>query len=291
MKHLRWVMLISLALIWGSSFILMKFALKGLSPVQVGALRMILSAIFLLVIGFHKIKLIEKKDWKYIFLNALLGTFFPVFLFTYAVQHIDSSIVAVLNSLTPLITLILGLVMFGFLFTKKQIAGVLIGFIGSLILIIISAGLNPDDNYWYALLIILASIGYAFNVNILKKYLSDLDAMAIAVGNFLLVLIPALFVLWYSNFFKLDLIHDKSVYTAIGYISILAIVGTALAKVFFNRLVQISSPIFASSVTYLIPIIALFWGILDGEKIHLSQIMSGLTILIGVYLVNQKTTT
>jgi drug/metabolite transporter (DMT)-like permease len=181
--------------------------------------------------------------------------------------------------------------MFGFLFTKKQIAGVLIGFIGSLILIIISAGLNPDDNYWYALLIILASIGYAFNVNILKKYLSDLDAMAIAVGNFLLVLIPALFVLWYSNFFKLDLIHDKSVYTAIGYISILAIVGTALAKVFFNRLVQISSPIFASSVTYLIPIIALFWGILDGEKIHLSQIMSGLTILIGVYLVNQKTTT
>ncbi len=286
-KHLRWAYLFGLALVWGSSFILIKLALIGLSPVQVGALRMIISAFFLIAIGFHKIKLIHKKHWKYIFINAILGTFIPVFLFAYAVQQIDSGIVAILNSLTPLNTLILGFIFFGFIFQKKQMFGILIGMLGTIYLITRSASLNPDDNYWYALTVIVASIGYAFNVNILKKYLSDLDATAIAVGNFILVLIPAFIVLIATGFFQQDII-GTTVLPALGYMCILAIVGTGIAKIFFNRLVQISSPIFASSVTYLIPIVALIWGVLDGESIHLTQILAGILILFGVYLVNKK---
>ncbi|HFU75433.1 MAG TPA: DMT family transporter [Arcobacter sp.] len=286
-KQLRWFLLIGLALVWGSSFILMKLSLQGLSAIQVGALRMIISAVFLLSIGFNKLKLIHKRHWKYIFLNAILGTFFPVFLFAFAVQHIDSGVVAILNSLTPLNTLILGFFFFGFIFRRKQILGVIIGMLGTVFLIVQSANVNPDDNYWFALTVIIASIGYAFNVNILKKYLADLDATAIAVGNFLLVVFPAIIVLISTGFFRLHLLSSP-VLPAIGYMSILAIVGTALAKIFFNRLVQISSPVFASSVTYLIPVVALIWGFLDDEHINILQILAGILILFGVYLVNKK---
>jgi len=286
-KHLKWVLLFGLALVWGSSFILMKLALKGLTPIQVGALRMILSALFLLLIGFNKIKLIQKKHWKYIFLNAILGTFFPVFLFAFAVQNIDSTIVAILNSTTPLSTLLFGFLIFGFLFNKKQLLGIFIGLGGTLYLIMKSASLNPSDNYWFAVAVLIASVGYALNVNILKKYLSDLDAMAIAVGNFLIVLLPASIVLISTGFLKQDILSSPML-PAIGYMSILAILGTAIAKVFFNRLVQLSSPIFASSVTYLIPIVALIWGVWDGEHIYFSQVVAGLIIFIGVYLVNKK---
>jgi len=286
-KQLKWIFLIGLALVWGSSFILMKLALNGLTPVQVGALRMIISALFLLLIAYNKITLIHKKHWKYIFLNAILGTFIPVFLFAFAVKNIDSTIVAILNSTTPLNTLIFGFLFFGFLFKKKQVLGIFIGLAGTLYLIMRSASLNPNDNYWFALAVVIASVGYALNVNILKKYLSDLDAMAIAVGNFLIVLIPASIVLISTGFLKQDLLSETML-PAIGYISILAILGTAIAKVFFNRLVQLSSPIFASSVTYLIPIVALLWGLWDGESIHYSQVIAGVIILAGVYLVNKK---
>lgn len=286
-KQLRWLFLFGLAIVWGSSFILMKLALKGLTPIQVGALRMIISAIFLLAIGFHKIKLIRKRHWKYILLNAILGTFIPVFLFAYAVQQIDSGIVAILNSVTPLNTLILGFLFFGFLFRKKQLLGIFIGLFGTIFLIAKSASLNPDDNYIFALFVIIASVGYALNVNILKKYLSDLDATAIAVGNFIFVLIPAFIVLIGTGFFKQNIL-EAPVLPAIGYMIILAVVGTGIAKIFFNRLVQISTPIFASSVTYLIPIVALIWGVLDGEPIYFTQILAGLLILFGVYLVNRS---
>lgn len=286
-KQLRWLFLFGLAIVWGSSFILIKLALNGLTPIQVGALRMIISAIFLLLIGFHKIKLIHKRHWKYILLNAILGTFIPVFLFAYAVQQIDSGIVAILNSVTPLNTLIFGFLFFGFLFRKKQLFGIFIGLFGTVYLIAKSASLNPDDNYLFAFFVIIASVGYALNVNILKKYLSDLDATAIAVGNFLFVLIPAFIVLISTGFFKQNILVAP-ILPAIGYMCILAVVGTGIAKIFFNRLVQISSPIFASSVTYLIPIVALIWGVLDGEPIHFTQILAGILILFGVYLVNRS---
>lgn len=276
-----------LSLIWGSSFILMKKALLGLSPIQVGALRILITAFFLLIIGFKSLKKIKKEQWKYVFFSALLGTLFPSFLYAFAIDKIDSSIASILNSLTPFNTLIVGTLVFGFIFQKKQLIGILIGLVGTLILIMKGASLNPNQNYWFALLPIISSIGYAFNVNIIKKYLQDLDAIAITTGNFILIIIPAFLVLLFTGFFTSFELNETTE-PALLYILILAIVGTGFAKIMFNKLIQISSPVFSASVTYLIPIVAVMWGILDGEKLSVIQLVAGVIILFGVYMVNKN---
>lgn len=285
-KQLRWFYLLLLSLIWGSSFILMKKALINLTPIQVGSLRMIFTAIILLSIGYKKLPKIKKNQWYYIFLTAILGTFFPVFLFAYAIQNIDSSITSILNSVTPLNTLIVGALFYGYTFLRKQVLGIIIGLIGSVILILKGAEVNPNQNYMYAFLILTASAGYSFNINILKKHLSNLDALAITTGNFIILIIPAFIILAFTDFFHIEIIQNYK--TSLYYLLLLSIFGTAMAKTLFNKLVQISSPIFSSSVTYLIPVVAIFWGVLDGEKLHISQILSGALILFGIYLTNKS---
>ncbi len=286
-KQLRWVYLFVLSLIWGSSFILMKRALVGLTPIQVGALRILITALFLMLIGFKRLLRINRRHWYYLIINGFVGTFFPAFLFAYAINEIDSSVASILNSLTPLNTLIFGALIFGFGFRKRQLIGVLIGLTGTLMLILKGVEVNPDQDYFYASFILLSSVGYALNVNILKKYLHDLDALSITVGNFILLVIPTLIVLWFTDFFTTFEINETSI-NAIYYITILAIFGTGLAKILFNRLIQISTPIFSASVTYLIPIVAITWGIMDGEKVSFLQFFSGIIILTGVYLVNKS---
>lgn len=288
-KHYqKWFYLILLSLIWGSSFILMKKALLGLSPIQVGALRIIITTIFLLLIGYKSLRKIKKAQWKYVFLSACLGTLFPSFLYAYAITGIDSSIASILNSLTPFNTLLVGMFVFGFLFRKEQLIGILVGLLGTVILILKGADLNPDQNYWFALLPITSSIGYAFNVNIIKKYLQDLDAIAITTGNFVLIVVPALIILSTTGFFTTLDFSKPEVSSALIYMGILAVIGTGIAKVMFNKLIQISSPVFSTSVTYLIPIVAVAWGIVDGEKLSFIQLIAGVIILLGVYLVNRK---
>ena len=282
----KWLYLILLSFVWGSSFILMKKALIGLTPIQLGALRILIAGLFLLMIGFKSLKEIKKKHYKYIFYTALCGTFFPVFLFAYAVKGIDSSIASILNSLTPFNTLIFGVLAFGFTFKKQQLLGIIIGLIGTVILILKGADLNPNQNYWFSLLVFIASIGYALNVNMVKKHLSDISALSIVAGNFLLLVIPAFIVLFFTGFFD-TLEYTETKITALGYITILAVFGTGIAKIFYNKMVHLSTPIFASSVTYLIPIVAVFWGIVDGEKLSLIQLLAGGIILFGVYLVNK----
>jgi len=286
-SQLRWIYLIILSIVWGSSFILMKKALIGLTPIQVGALRILITAFVLVLVGYKAVFTIKKQHWYYIFLTAILGTFFPAFLFAYAIKGIDSSITSILNSLTPLNTLIVGALLFGFSFMRHQLIGILVGLIGTAILIFKGAELNPNQNYWYALLVILSSIGYAFNVNILKKHLSDLSALAVTTGNFIILIVPTFIVLWYSDFFQ-AFDYSETTYTSLMYMTILAVIGTAFAKTLFNRLVQMSSPVFSTSVTYLIPIVAVFWGVLDGENLTAIQLIGGALILLGVYLTNRK---
>lgn len=286
LQRLKWIYLITLSFIWGSSFILMKKALLGLTAVQVGALRILFAGVFLIIIGYKSLKKIKKHHWKPIFACALLGTFFPAFLFVYAIKGIDSSIASILNSITPFNALWIGTTIFGFTFNKKQLLGIFVGFTGTLILILKGADLNSNQNYWYILLPIIASVGYGFNVNIIKKYLQDLDALAITAGSFILIIIPALIVLLCSNFFtSFELSTTKK--SALIYMLVLAIVGTGVAKIMFNKLIHISSPIFSTSVAYIIPVVAVIWGVLDGEKLSLTQLVAGVVILFGVYLVNK----
>ena len=264
-KQLKWVYLIALAFVWGSSFILIKRGLVGLTPMQLGSLRIIFAALFLLIIGFKSLSRIPLHQWKYIALTATLGTFIPAFLFSIAQTQIDSSVSAILNSLTPLNTMILGALAFGLSFKRSQVFGVIIGLVGTFLLIINGAIHHPEQNYYYAILVIIASVCYATNVNLIKKYLSDLSPLSITTGNFLVLLFPALIVLFFSGFF--EVISVESVQQSVLYIMILGVVGTGIANIIFFKNIQISSPVFATSVTYLIPVVAFSWGLLDNEML------------------------
>lgn len=283
----KWLYLILLALVWGSSFILMKKALIGLTPVQLGALRIIFTALFLCSTSASSIRKIKRKQWKYITFTAFAASFFPVFLFAFSIHQIDSAVVSILNCFTPFNTLIFGALLFGFAFRKVQFYGILIGLVGCAILILSGASLNENQNYWYSILVLIASLGYALNVNMVKKYLQDVPPRAIVTGNFLLIFIPALIVLYATGFFS-DFMYNADGLEALGYVAVLSVFGTGLAKIMYNRLVQISTPIFSSSVTYLIPLVAVFWGFVDGEKFGVIQLLGGVIILLGVYLVNKK---
>lgn len=283
----KWYYLIILSLIWGSSFMLIKKGLVGLTPIQVGALRIFFTTFFLFLVGFKTLKTIEKKNWKWIALTGFLGSGFPPFLFAVAQTEVDSAIASILNSLTPLNTIITGIFLFGILVSKRQIIGVIIGLLGIIILIGAGAELNSNQNYWYSALVILSSILYALNVNIIKKHLNNTGALAIATGNFALLVVPSLILLWYTGFFE-TILASKKMQISLMYVVLLSLFGTAIAKVLFNKLVQIASPVFASSVTYTMTLIAIIWGLLDGEQLSLYQLLGGAIILMGVYLANKK---
>ena len=284
----KWFFLLLLAITWGSSFILIKKGLLGLSPLQLGSLRTVISALFIFIIGFRSLKTILNHQWKWIIVTGFLGTFFPSFLFAFAETEVDSGIVSILNSLVPLNTVLIGLAIFKITSTKTQVIGVILGFIGASMLIFNSMELHPDQNYLYAGFVVLATVMYASSVNIIKHYLQDVKPIAIATGNFVAIVIPAILVLSYSNFFTIETFENEAIYKSIGCVAILSLFGTVMAKIIFNSLIQISSPVFASSVAYLMPLVALVWGLLDGEIFGINQGLASLLILLGVYLVNKK---
>ena len=284
----KWIYLIALSLIWGSSFILIKKSLLGLSPLQVGSLRIVFSSIIIFLIAFNRISNIPKNKWKWIAISAIIGTFFPAFLFAFAETQIDSAVASILNSLVPMNTVLIGFAVFKISTTKTQSLGVLIGFIGTCTLIISGAELNPDQNYLYSGLVIICSVLYAINVNLIKKHLFDVNAVSIAAGQFVVIFIPSIIVLFYSGFFNLDFTDNDLLFDSLIYVLLLSFFGTAMAKILFNRLIQISSPVFASSVTYSMLIVSVVWGVLDGELFNFYQAVATILIIIGVYLSNKK---
>lgn len=284
----KWALIIILSLIWGSSFILIKKGLVGLSAMQLGALRIIMSGLVVIALGINQLKGIPREQWKYLILAGFLGTFFPAFFFAYAETEIDSAVASMLNSLVPLITIITGVLLFRIKTGWIQVLGVLVGLSGTAVLILKGASINPDQNYYYSLFVISSTVMYALNVNIVKRYLQDLNALGLTAGTFLFIVPFALGVLIYTDFFKAEVLSNTTVQMSIGYVLLLSVFGTALAKVLFNRLIQISNPVFSTSVTYLMPVVAIFWGLLDGERITLVQILAAGLILAGVYLVNKK---
>lgn len=286
----KWVYLILLSIIWGSSYILIKKTLIGVSPLQLGSLRVIFTTMVLFILGFSSLKKIPKDKWKWIVLTGYIGSFFPSFFFAFAQTEIDSGVAAILNSLTPLATLIIGVVFYKFIIDSKQILGVIIGLFGSFLLIYEGSTINPDQNFLFVGFIITASVCYATSVNMLKAHLQDVPAISIALGNFLCILPPALIILFYSGFMNINVIESPKVQNALFYIIVLSVFGSAFAKILFNKFVQIASPVFASSVTYTLPVVAVMWGLLDGETINFRQILATIVILIGVYFANRRST-
>lgn len=280
----KWVYLFLLSLIWGSSYILIKRGLVGLTPIQLGSIRIVFSTIFLLLMGYKSLKGLSKTQWKWLILTGFLGTFFPSFFFAFAQQYIDSAVAAIMNSLTPIFTLLIGVGFFATKIIARQYFGVVLGFLGSVSLIWGGSQISSHQPLGYVLLIICASMCYAVNIYFLKHKLSEVSPMAMTLGNFIAILPPAIVLLLFSDFFSMKTIQSQEVLTSLGFIALLAFFGTAIAKVMFNRFVKMASAVFVSSVTYTLPIVALFWGMLDGEQLSTFQLLAALVILIGVYL-------
>ncbi len=286
-SKLKWIYLIILSIVWGSSFILIKKSLIGLTALQVGSFRIIFAALFLIIVGFKSLRNLNLKQWKWIGISGFLGSFFPVYLFAFAETEIDSAVTSILNATTPLLTLIFGSLFFRAVVNANKILGVIVGLAGTAGLILSGASINPDQNYFYSLLVIIATACYAVNVNILKNKMSNISPLAITTGNFSILLLPALIILYSTNFFEIEgVIHE--VRSSLVYVGILGMIGTGVAMIIFNKLVQISDPVFTTSVTYTIPVVALGWGMLDGEVFSFWQLLSAFVILLGVFIVNRS---
>lgn len=288
LPHIKWLYLTVLSIVWGSSYILIKWGLVALTPLQLGSLRLLITTIALLLVGYPSLRGLTRYHWKWLAITGYVGTFLPAFLFAFAQQHIESAVAAILNALTPLLTLIFGVLFFKIKVLRKQYLGVAIGLMGSMGLVWGGLSTSGNLNPVYLLLIVMATCCYAINIHFLKIHLVQVGVMAITLGNFIFMAPIALIILLSSDFFSAKTFEHPEIYTSIGYITVLALAGSAFAKYLFNKFVKITSAIFASSVTYTLPIVALFWGISDGETITAFQLFSTVIILFGVYLSHQK---
>lgn len=283
-----WAILLGLVLVWGSSFILIKKSLIYFTSDEVGILRVVITFLFLLPLAILKIKKIDKRTTWILMVSGIIGSVIPSWLFATAQTQIGSSMAGTLNALTPLFTLIIGVLFFGFKTRWFNVVGVIIGLVGAIGLIMASSHNGLEANIKYSLLVIIATLCYAINVNIIKTHLSHLGSLTITALTFFYVGIPlTLYILFASNV-PSNLINEPKTLTGLGYLTILSVVGTALALIAFNKLIKTSSPVFASSVTYLIPVVAIAWGIVDGEIFKLSYAIWFTLIILGVFLVNAK---
>ncbi len=280
---LAWFILFLLAIIWGSSFILIKKGLEIYSPQEVGALRIVSAGLFLLPYALVKLGKLDKKYMKILFIVGILGSTFPAILFAYAQTRITSSLAGIMNGMTPFFVLIIGFLFFKQQFTKKTAIGLLLGFAGLIILIMTGKGGIGNFNS-YALFVLLATVFYGTNLNLIKYKLSELKPRTITSISLLLVLPFVSVFLFFFTDFQSKIIASPAGLEAALYVVLLGIMGTSVALNLFNRLIQISSPIFSSYVTYLIPIVALGWGIIDDEPIFPLQIIGMAIIISGVSL-------
>ncbi len=286
-KALPFLLLILLGIIWGSSFILIKKGLDVFPPLQVGTIRIFFAYIVILPIALTKLRTYFARDWKKFLLVGLLGNFFPAILFAIAETGLSSSLAGILNALTPIFTLIIGVLAFSTGMNKYQTAGLFLGFIGSGALSFIGSGGNFGTFNYYALFVILATLFYGININLLKKYFPHLNSVVLTSLAMFTIGPLAIMYLVFSDFMVI-LTTNVSAPLALLYLFILGAVGTSLALILFNKLIQITTPVFASTVTYIIPIAAVLWGIIDGEFISLIHFVGMALIISGVYIVNKN---
>jgi drug/metabolite transporter (DMT)-like permease len=285
----RWFqfgILLILAFVWGSSFILMKVGLKSFSSEQAAAVRMLLASLSLLPISLYNLKHLKRKDLPALLFTGFVGSFIPAFLFTKAQTHIDSALAGMLNSLTPVFTLVVGVIFFKSKFKFIQILGLILGFAGAVGLIIGGQEMAFGEINSYALLIVLATSFYAFNINIVKTYLTHLSGVQITSLSFMFLSPVALIYLLTTDFEPV--FQNPNWHIHFAALAGLGIIGTASAMLLMNSLIRKVTAIFASSVTYIIPIFAIMWGFIDGENITIHHFGNMLIILTGVYLINRK---
>ena len=287
-KLFHWIIFVSLALTWGSSFILMKRGLDSFSSYQVAALRIFIAFLFLLPLAFRHIKKIHFKYLPAFIAMGVFGNLIPAFLFTQAETLISSALTGMLNSVTPVFALIIGLIMLKEKVKLLQIIGLATGIIGAIGLL--SLGKNSESSgniYLGGAMVLLATFFYGLSVNIIKAKLGNVSAVTATIFALCIVGPFAGIYLFTTDF--IEVMQTKPLaFDSLKYVCILAIFGTSLSLIVFNILIKEAGTLFASSVTYFIPIVAMLWGALDGEAITVAHSIFIVVILAGVWLVNKK---
>lgn len=285
----RWFqlsILMILAFIWGSSFILMKIGLKSFSPEQAGALRIVLASAVLLPLSVNQLKNLKRKDVPSLLIAGFIGSFFPAFLFMIAETRINSSLAGMLNSLTPVFTLLVGMLFHKTLFRPMQGAGLMLGLAGATGLILAGEGFSLGTVNSYAFYIVLATCFYAISINQIKSKLTHLTGIQVTSLSFLFIGPVALGYLLTTDLEAATSNPDWALHLLA--LAALGILGTAFAQMLMNSLIRYSSAVAASSVTYIIPIFAILWGVFDGEKVTVLHLLCMALILSGVYLISRK---
>ena len=287
-SYKNYFILIILSVIWGSSFILMKRGLEEYTDMQVAALRLFIAFLSLVPFLYPALKKLKKKNIIPLFITGVIGNGIPAFLFTKAQTTLESSFVGMLNSLTPIFTLFLGIYFFNTKPSISNISGVIIGFLGAILLYLSEVSSLYTINV-SVFLVVFACLFYGASVNVIQKYLAEMNPIDISAIAFLYIGPFAGYYIFSTDFVQIA--STKNGLCSLGYITILAILGTSFSVVLFNKLIKDTSAIFAASVTYLIPIVAILWGVLEDEPIKYKHYIGICIILCGVYLVNKKKTT
>jgi len=284
-----WSILIVLALVWGSSYILMKKALIVFEPMELAGLRILISSLFFLPFFIKNFKKIVWQNWKFYLIVGLLGSGFPALLFAFAQTKLNSSLTGILSSLTPLFTLITGILFFSKSINRNQVIGVIVGLSGAILLMALGNEQAQFDmqTLGYTALVVLACLFYAFSSNTVGSKLPNKSSFDISTSAFTFLLPLGIAILCNEQVW-IPLKQSNGL-EGLAYVGILSLGGTVAASVLFFHLVQIRDAVFASMVSYLIPIVALMWGFLDGEKISLIHAAGMTLILFGVFLTRKKT--
>ena len=285
-KIWQWATLIFLSFIWGSSFILMKKGLVAYNNYQVAALRVFISFILLLPLSLRNLRRVTGKTLKPLLIVGFLGIGIPALLFTTAQTYIDSSLAGMLNSMTPFFTLLVGLIFYKTKLRIFRIAGVLIGLIGAAGLIVNDFANLLGSINWYAAIVLLATLCYGISINEIKARLSHLNGIEITSLAVLFIGPVASVYLLFSDYSSV--LQNSEKWSSLVYIFLLAAFSSVFALIIFNHMIRYTSAVFASSVTYIIPVFAIIWGEFDGENIGLRQLSWIVLILVGVYLVNKE---
>ncbi len=287
----KWVLLIVLSLIWGSSFILIKKSLEHFNPYQVGALRVLIAGIILMPVAVSKYKLFPKKHLKWLLLAAFTGNFIPMFLFPIAETEVSSSIAGIINSMMPIFVIVVGALIWKFKTTKQQMLGTLISFAGVCLLAFGGDGDGGSFKLIPILLLLTATLCYAISTTTVKSKLMEVSSTVLSAFVFAFVLfLPSVLALMSTGFFS-TFSFNRDTMLGLMFVSLLSVFGTGLAMMMNYRLLKVSSPLFASTVTLLMPVVAIAWGILDGEKLSVLQFAGTAVIIAGLVFLRAKSVT
>ena len=288
-KWIIWGSFLMLTLSWGSSFILIKRALQGgFTAYEVASVRMMSAMVILIIPALFVVPKIPLRKYGFLAISAWLSMFLPAYLFSTAQVHIrESSLVSILNALTPAFTFIIGILLFRQPMRAMQALGLIVGFVGTSLLILVNSKGQFSLNA-FALLVLIATMCYGTNVNLVKTRLSDIPSFHLTAITVAIAGLSSVFFLLWSGSFPHLIQNSFDHPWSFGAMFLLGAMGTALSQLVFNNMLQITTPVFASAITYFIPIVALMWGLLDGESLSSPQVLGMVLVIVGIYILNKN---